>query len=104
MELTHGMADIEPGLRLTTSLRATGRGPSSCCTASRRPGGNGSRVIPALVDAGFRSSRPTIAAPGTPGGRPGGYDKRTMAGDIRRLLRDHLGVDGPSCSWATTSG
>jgi len=25
----------------------------------------------------------------------GGYDKRPMAGDIRRLLRDHLGVEEP---------
>lgn len=25
----------------------------------------------------------------------GGYDKRTMAGDLDRLLREHLGVAGP---------
>lgn len=25
----------------------------------------------------------------------GGYDKRTMAFDIQRLLREHLDVDGP---------
>ena len=84
-----------PACACTTSPRARGRARSCSCTASRRPGGSGSTVIPPLVDAGFRVVAPDYRGAGQSWRPAGGYDKQTMAGDIRRLLRDHLGVDGP---------
>jgi pimeloyl-ACP methyl ester carboxylesterase len=47
------------------------------------------------VNAGFRVVAPDYRGAGQSTRPPGGYDKRTMAGDIRRLIRDHLNIDGP---------
>jgi pimeloyl-ACP methyl ester carboxylesterase len=67
--MRHGMADIEPGLRL-----------------HHVSSGEGERTVVLLH--GFPQTwlewRPA-----------GGYDKRTMAGDIHRLLHEHPGVYGP---------
>jgi pimeloyl-ACP methyl ester carboxylesterase len=48
------------------------------------------RVLPALA-AGFRVIAPDLRGLGDSSRPPGGYDKRTMAGDIWRLL-EHLGI------------
>lgn len=56
-------------------------------------------VIPALVEAGFRVVAPDYRGAGQSWRPVAGYDKRTMAGDIRRLLREHLGEAVGCASW-----
>jgi pimeloyl-ACP methyl ester carboxylesterase len=50
------------------------------------------RVLPALA-AAFRVIAPDLRGLGDSSRPPGGYDKRTMAGDIWRLLSEHLGIE-----------
>jgi pimeloyl-ACP methyl ester carboxylesterase len=52
-------------------------------------------VIDPLVADGFRVVVPDYRGAGQSWRPVGGYDKRTMASDVQRLLREHLGVDGP---------
>jgi pimeloyl-ACP methyl ester carboxylesterase len=52
-------------------------------------------VIPPLVAAGFRVVAPDYRGAGHSWRPAGGYDKVTVAGDLQRLLRSHLGIDGP---------
>ena len=47
------------------------------------------------MDAGFRVVAPDYRGAGHSSRPAAGYDKRTMAEDIYRLLRDHLQVNGP---------
>jgi hypothetical protein len=53
------------------------------------------RVIPILVQAGYRVIAPDYRGAGNSSRPAGGYDKRTMAGDIHQLLREHLQIDRP---------
>jgi len=50
------------------------------------------RVMPALAQH-FRVVAPDLRGLGDSSRPPGGYDKRTMAEDIWRLLSDHLGIE-----------
>ena len=52
-------------------------------------------VIPTLADAGFRVVAPDYRGAGDSQRTSAGYDKRTMAADLHRLLRHHLQVEGP---------
>jgi pimeloyl-ACP methyl ester carboxylesterase len=51
--------------------------------------------IPRLTAAGFRVIAVDYRGAGNSSRPLGGYDKRTMAQDIRRLVRDALGIGGP---------
>ena len=51
--------------------------------------------MPTFAAAGYRSSRSTIEVPATPSKPASGYDERTMAQDVQRLLADHLAVTAP---------
>ena len=95
MDLTHGMADVEPGLRL--HYVTAGQGPRTVVLLHGFPQTwwQWQHVIPPLVEAGYRVVAPDYRGAGQSWRPAGGYDKKTMAGDIRRLLREHLGVDGP---------
>jgi pimeloyl-ACP methyl ester carboxylesterase len=97
MELgRHGMADIEPGLRLHYVVAGEGARTIVLLHGFPQTWWQWHRVIPALVDAGFRVIAPDYRGAGDSWRPPGGYDKQTMAGDIHRLLREHLDVDGPA--------
>ena len=91
----HGMADIEPGLRLHYVVE--GEGPRTVVLLHGFPQTwwQWHRVIPSLVVAGLRVVAPDYRGAGYSWRPAGGYDKLTMAGDIHRLLREHLDVDGP---------
>jgi pimeloyl-ACP methyl ester carboxylesterase len=52
-------------------------------------------LIPRLVEGGYRVVAPDYRAAGDSWRPAGGYDKRTMAADIYRLVRDHLGITDP---------
>jgi pimeloyl-ACP methyl ester carboxylesterase len=95
MGWAHGMADIEPGLRL--HYVAAGDGPRTIVLLHGFPQTwwQWHHVIPPLVEAGFRVVAPDYRGAGQSWRPAGGYDKRTMAGDIRTLVRDHLGIREP---------
>ncbi len=94
-ELTHGMADIEPGLRL--HYVTAGHGPRTIVLIHGFPQTwfEWRRVIGLLTAAGFRVIAPDYRGAGHSWRPVAGYDKRTMAADIHTLLRDHLQIEGP---------
>jgi pimeloyl-ACP methyl ester carboxylesterase len=93
--VTHGMADIEPGLRLHYVI--DGDGPRTIVLLHGFPQTwwQWHHVIPALADAGFRVVAPDCRGAGHSWRPAAGYDKVTVAGDIQRLLREHLAIEGP---------
>jgi len=92
---THGMADVEPGVRL--HYVTAGEGPRTIVLLHGFPQTwwQWRRLIPALVDGGFRVVAPDYRGAGDSFRPPGGYDKVTVAGDIRTLVHDHLGIEEP---------
>jgi len=89
----HGMADIEPGLRLHYVTAGEGERAIVLLHGFPQTWWQWRRVIPPLVEAGFRVVAPDYRGAGHSWRPAGGYDKRTMAEDIRRLLRDHLAIN-----------
>jgi len=92
--MTHGMADIEPGLRL--HYVTEGDGPRTLVLLHGFPQTwwEWHGVIADFAEAGFRVVAPDYRGAGNSWKPAGGYDKRTMASDIQRLLRDHLRIEG----------
>jgi pimeloyl-ACP methyl ester carboxylesterase len=92
---THGMADVEPGVRL--HYVTAGDGPRTIVLLHGFPQTwwQWRRVIPPLVDGGFRVVAPDYRGAGDSFRPPAGYDKVTVAGDIRTLVREHLGIREP---------
>jgi pimeloyl-ACP methyl ester carboxylesterase len=89
------MADIEPGLRIHY-VTAGGSGRTVVLLHGfPQTWWEWRRVMPPLVEAGFRVVAPDYRGAGHSWRPHGGYDKRTMAEDVRRLLREHLRIDGP---------
>jgi pimeloyl-ACP methyl ester carboxylesterase len=95
MTWTHAMADIEPGLRLHHVTSGDGARVVVLLHGFPQTWWEWRHVIEPLVDAGYRVVAPDYRGAGQSWRPPGGYDKRTMAGDVRRLLREHLGIDEP---------
>lgn len=93
--LTHQMADIEPGLRL--HYVTAGAGPRAIVLLHGFPQTwwEWRHMIGGLVAAGFRVVAPDYRGAGHSWRPAAGYDKRTMATDIRRLVHDHLGIREP---------
>jgi pimeloyl-ACP methyl ester carboxylesterase len=95
MNGTHGMADIEPGLRLHYVTAGEGDRTIVLVHGFPETWWQWHRVIPTLVDAGFRVVAPDYRGAGHSWRPTGGYEKRTMAEDIHRLLRQHLRIKEP---------
>lgn len=93
--MKHDMADIEPGLRL--HYVTAGDGPRTLVLLHGFPQTwwEWHGVIDHFVAAGFRVVAPDYRGAGHSWKPAGGYDKRTMAHDIQRLVREHLRIDGP---------
>jgi pimeloyl-ACP methyl ester carboxylesterase len=89
---THGMAEIEPGLRLHYVMAGTGQRTVVLLHGFPQTWWEWRHVIPSLVDAGFHVVAPDYRGAGQSSRPSGGYTKRTMAGDIHRLLHEHLGI------------
>ena len=89
------MADLAPGLRL--HYVEAGAGPRVVVLLHGYPQTSREwrHVIPPLVDAGFRVVAPDYRGAGHSSRPEGGYDKRTMAEDIHRLVREHLQIEEP---------
>jgi len=91
----HGMADIEPGLRLHYVTAGEGARTIVLLHGFPQTWWEWRRVVPVLVAAGYRVVAPDYRGAGHSWRPLGGYDKRTIASDIHRLLREHLGVRDP---------
>jgi pimeloyl-ACP methyl ester carboxylesterase len=90
---THGMADIEARLRLHYVTAGEGERTVVLLHGFPQTWWAWHRVIPTLVDAGFRVVAPDYRGAGQSWRPLGGYDKRTMAEDIHRLMRRHLEIE-----------
>lgn len=95
MTLTHGMATLEPGFRLHYVSAGTGEATIVLLHGFPQTWFEWRHVIPTLVHAGYRVIAPDYRGAGNSWRPRDGYDKRTMASDIHRLLREHLRVERP---------
>ena len=95
MDFEHGMADIEPGLRLHYVVAGAGSRTVVLLHGFPQTWWEWRHVIPGLVDAGYRVVAPDYRGAGHSWRPAGGYDKRTLAGDIRVLVRERLRIEGP---------
>jgi pimeloyl-ACP methyl ester carboxylesterase len=91
----HGMAEVEPGVQL--HYVQTGNGAETMVLVHGYPETwwEWRHVMPILAAAGFRVIAVDYRGAGNSSKPASGYDKRTMAQDIKRLLVDHLAVTGP---------
>jgi pimeloyl-ACP methyl ester carboxylesterase len=88
------MAEIWPDLRLHYVTAGEGKHTVALLHGFPQTWWQWRHVIPPLVDAGFRVVAPDYRGAGQSWRPLAGYDKRTMAHDIHRLLRGHLQIDG----------
>ena len=95
LEITHGMAVIDPSMRLHYVEAGSGEQTIVLIHGFPQTWWEWRLVIPALVDAGFRVIAPDYRGAGDSWRPVSGYDKRTMAGDIRKLIKEHLKIAGP---------
>lgn len=93
--VSHGMAQINPELRLHYVTAGEGKRTVVLLHGFPQTWWEWRHVFPPLVGAGFRVVAPDYRGAGQSWRPASGYDKRTMAGDINCLLRDHLHVAGP---------
>jgi pimeloyl-ACP methyl ester carboxylesterase len=91
----HGVADIEPGLRL--HFVTAGQGPRTIVLLHGFPQTWRAwrLVIPVFAARGFRVVAPDYRGAGDSSRPPAGYDKQTMAEDIHKLLTGHLRIEDP---------
>jgi pimeloyl-ACP methyl ester carboxylesterase len=95
LDVKHGMAEIEPSLRLHHVIAGRGERTVVLLHGFPQTWWEWRRVIPALVDGGFHVVAPDYRGAGDSWRPLGGYDKRTMAQDLHRLLREHLHIKQP---------
>lgn len=91
----HGMAQIEPGLRLHYVTAGEGDRTIILMHGFPQTWWEWRWVIPILVHAGFRVIAPDYRGAGNSSRPIDGYDKRTMANDIHLLMREHLEIRHP---------
>lgn len=90
--LEHGTAQLATGVRI--HYVTAGAGPRTIVLLHGYPQTwwEWRRVIPQLVQEGYRIVAPDYRGAGGSSKPSTGFDKRTMAADIRALLHDHLGL------------
>lgn len=93
--LQHGTAELEPGVRLHYVTTGSGNRTMVLLHGYPQTWWEWRHVLAPLVRAGWRVIAPDYRGAGGSSKPPAGYDKRTMAADIFKLLREHLGVAGP---------
>jgi pimeloyl-ACP methyl ester carboxylesterase len=95
VRLIHGTAIIAPDLRLHYVTAGSGERTIVLLHGFPQTWWEWRHVITALADEGFRVIAPDYRGAGNSSRPTSGYDKRTLADDIRRLVRDHLGIKTP---------
>jgi pimeloyl-ACP methyl ester carboxylesterase len=95
VSMTHGMAQMEAGLRIHYVVAGDGDRTIVLLHGFPQTWWAWHRVIPILVRQGFRVVAPDYRGAGSSSRPAGGYDKRTMAADLRLLLREHLRIKTP---------
>jgi pimeloyl-ACP methyl ester carboxylesterase len=95
VDISHGMAAVGPGVTLHYASAGVGDRTIVQLHGFPQTWQEWRRVIPLLVKAGYRVVAPDYRGAGHCSRPLDGYDKRTMASDIRRLLRDVVGICGP---------
>ena len=94
-QLKHGTAELEAGVRLHYVVTGSGSRTMVLLHGYPQTWWEWRHVLAPLVRAGWRVIAPDYRGAGGSSKPPSGYDKRTMAADIHKLLRDHLGVAAP---------
>ena len=92
--LAHGTAELEPGVRLHYVDAGTGTRTMVLLHGYPETWYEWRHVIGPLVRDGWRVVAPDYRGAGDSSRPTGGYDKRTMAADIFKLLRNHLKISG----------
>jgi pimeloyl-ACP methyl ester carboxylesterase len=89
----HATAEIDPGVRIHYVTAGQGSRTVVLLHGFPQTWWAWRHVIPKLAAAGFRVIAPDYRGAGHSSHPPSGYDKRTMAADIHRLLHGHLGIE-----------
>ena len=92
----HHTAEIQPGLRLHSVVAGVGDRTAVLLHGFPQTWWEWRHLIMPLAHAGFCVVAPDYRGAGNSSKPTGGYDKRTMASDIHKLLREHLRVEGPA--------
>jgi pimeloyl-ACP methyl ester carboxylesterase len=91
---SHGMARIEDGVTLHYVSAGAGERTVVLLHGFPQTWLEWRRVISPLVQAGYRVVAPDYRGAGNSSRPLAGYDKRTMARDIQRLVREALDISG----------
>jgi pimeloyl-ACP methyl ester carboxylesterase len=94
IEIRHGMTAVEPGVTLHYAEAGTGERTIVLLHGFPQTWREWRHLMPLLASEGYRVIAPDYRGAGHSSRPPGGYDKRTMATDIRRLLTGELGITG----------
>ncbi len=92
--LQHGTAQLEPGVRLHYTVTGEAKRTIVLLHGYPQTWWEWRHVIGPLVRAGWRVIAPDYRGAGGSSKPNTGYDKRTMAADLFKLLHEHLGVSG----------
>ena len=93
--ITNHMAELAPGERM--HYRIAGEGPRTIVLVHGFPQTSWAwhKVMAPLAAKGFKVVAPDYRGAGNSWRPVIGYDKKTMADDIRRLMHDHLKIETP---------
>jgi pimeloyl-ACP methyl ester carboxylesterase len=95
IEVRHGMAALESGVSLHYVTAGTGDRTVVLLHGFPQTWREWRHVIERLASAGYRVVAPDYRGAGHSSRPLDGYDKRTMAQDIHRLVKDELGIKTP---------
>lgn len=91
----HGMEEVEPGVQLHYVEAGSGTETMVLIHGYPETWWEWRHVMPIFVEAGYRVIAVDYRGAGNSSKPAGGYDKRTMAQDVQRLLLRHLAVTDP---------
>ncbi|QNR85944.1 alpha/beta hydrolase [Pedobacter riviphilus] len=96
LAVRHGMAVIDNTLRIHYVEAGNGESVIILIHGFPQTWWEWRFIIPKLAEAGFRVIAVDYRGAGDSWRPASGYDKRTMAGDIHYLLKEHLKIEGPA--------